>query len=29
MSGGYLLFKHGVNGVVLEVIVIMNVVFGA
>lgn len=26
MSGGYLLFKHGVNGVVLVVIVIMNVV---
>lgn len=29
MSGWYLLFKHGVNGVVLVVIVIMNVVFGA
>ena len=29
MSEGCLLFKHGVNGVVLVVIVIMNVAFGA
>jgi len=29
MSGGCLLFKRSVNGVVLVVVVIMNVVFGA